>query len=92
MPAVKKPHRHRRLNSTTVDFGRRVRALRLLRGWSYAELASLVYVTVEPEFRPSTLSDWLKRVEKGIRHPSLTEIRRLAECLGVSVEYLVLGR
>lgn len=73
--------------SETADFpaialrlGRRIRALRLARGWSQEELAR----------RATIHRVYLGDVERGVRNPSLRHLAAVAAALGVRVHVLLL--
>jgi transcriptional regulator with XRE-family HTH domain len=57
----------------------RLRKAREARGWTQAQLAAKLNVS------DATIS----RYEKGVRYPDLETLKRLAEVLETSVEYLV---
>jgi transcriptional regulator with XRE-family HTH domain len=62
-----------------VDFGERVRELRLRRGWTQERLAE------EAELNAVQVS----HIERGANEPKLTTIIRLARALGVKAGKLV---
>jgi len=64
---------------TTSLFRRRLRAARELRGLSQAELAE----------RAGLLPSAVSHYETGSRRPSFTNLRRLAESMEVTTDYLV---
>ena len=64
----------------TETIGQRLRRLRLERGLPQRELAA-----------PGVSYAYISRIEGGQRHPSLRAIRRLAQKLGVSAQYLETG-
>jgi transcriptional regulator with XRE-family HTH domain len=55
-----------------------IRELREERGWSQFELAVKTGVT------PSTISNW----ERGMTEPKVSQLRRLAELFGVSMDVI----
>lgn len=59
------------------EIGKKLRALRKARGFSQQQLADYL------ESKRSTISNY----EIGRRNPSLPELQRIAEFLGVSLEY-----
>src|SRR5437773_5367702 len=61
--------------------GVRLKRLRLERGLSQRDLSS-----------PGVSYAYISRIEAGARTPSVKALRKLAEKLGVSVEYLETGR
>jgi transcriptional regulator with XRE-family HTH domain len=61
--------------------GQRLKRLRLERGLSQRELAA-----------PGVSYAYISRIEAGTRQPSVKALRRLAENLGVTTEYLEFGR
>src|SRR5918999_293058 len=61
--------------------GRRLRRLRLERGFSQRELSS-----------PGVSYAYISRIEAGTRQPSVKALRKLAAKLGVSAEYLETGK
>lgn len=68
--------------STTTpktEFGARLRALRLLRGMSQAELAKQTH----------TLPGAISRYECGEREPSLIALLDIARCMGTDPNYLL---
>jgi transcriptional regulator with XRE-family HTH domain len=67
--------------SSTEDVGARLKRLRLQRGLSQRELSS-----------PGVSYAYISRIEAGARTPSVKALRKLAQKLGVSVEYLETGR
>ena len=60
------------------DFGRRIRRLRQQRGCTQEELA----------FRAGIHTTYLSGIERGVRNPSLKNIRAIAAALGVPVTAL----
>jgi transcriptional regulator with XRE-family HTH domain len=62
------------------SIGRRLRRLRVERGFSQRELSS-----------PGVSYAYISRIEAGARRPSVKALRQLARKLGVSVEYLETG-
>lgn len=66
---------------TDCEIGKRIKTLRIRRGLTQADFARLVGVT-----RPTVIS-W----ERGITVPVLYTLKRLAETLGVTLEYLMEG-
>ncbi|CAN5240820.1 helix-turn-helix transcriptional regulator [soil metagenome] len=67
--------------STTEGVGARLKRLRLQRGFSQRDLSS-----------PGVSYAYISRIEAGARTPSVKALRKLAQKLGVSVEYLETGR
>ena len=63
------------------DIGKRIKAIRIRRGLTQADFARMIGVT-----RPTVIS-W----ERGITVPVLYTLRRLAETLGVTLEWLMEG-
>ena len=63
------------MDAFTAAFGAHVRALRLAHGLSQEEVAHLAGIHVT----------YLSGVERGVRNPSLKNIRKLAGALGVGV-------
>lgn len=66
---------------TDCEIGKRIKIMRKLRGLTQSGLADLVGVT-----RPTVIS-W----ERGVTVPVLYTLRRLAETLGVTLEWLMEG-
>src|SRR3954453_12730442 len=64
----------------TETIGRRLRRLRLARGFSQRELSG-----------PGVSYAYISRIEAGTRQPSVKALRVLARKLGVSAEYLETG-
>src|SRR5207244_6536250 len=67
--------------SATEGVGPRLKRLRLQRGLSQRDLSS-----------PGVSYAYISRIEAGARTPSVKALRKLAQKLGVSVEYLETGR
>jgi transcriptional regulator with XRE-family HTH domain len=67
--------------STTESVGARLKRLRLQRGFSQRDLSS-----------PGVSYAYISRIEAGARTPSVKALRKLAQKLGVSVEYLETGK
>ena len=67
------------MDAFVTAFGARIRSLRLGRGLSQEEVAHLAGIHVT----------YLSGIERGLRNPSLRNIRRIAGALGVSVRELV---
>src|SRR5207247_3386653 len=67
--------------SVTEVVGARLKRLRLQRGLSQRDLSS-----------PGVSYAYISRIEAGARTPSVKALRKLAQKLGVSVEYLETGR
>jgi tetratricopeptide (TPR) repeat protein len=65
----------------TEGVGARLKRLRLARGFSQRDLSS-----------PGVSYAYISRIEAGARTPSVKALRKLAQKLGVSVEYLETGR
>ena len=63
------------MDSFTTAFGAHVRTLRLGRGMSQEEVAHLAGLHVT----------YLSGIERGVRNPSLKNIRKVAVALGVGV-------
>jgi tetratricopeptide (TPR) repeat protein len=68
-------------NSRSEGVGGRLKRLRLQRGFSQRDLSS-----------PGVSYAYISRIEAGARTPSVKALRKLAQKLGVSVEYLETGR
>jgi tetratricopeptide (TPR) repeat protein len=66
---------------TPEGVGARLKRLRLARGYSQRDLSS-----------PGVSYAYISRIEAGARTPSVKALRKLAQKLGVSVEYLETGR
>jgi tetratricopeptide (TPR) repeat protein len=66
---------------STEGIGARLKRLRLARGFSQRDLSS-----------PGVSYAYISRIEAGARTPSVKALRKLAQKLGVSVEYLETGR
>jgi tetratricopeptide (TPR) repeat protein len=69
------------VGSTTEGVGARLKRLRLQKGFSQRDLSS-----------PGVSYAYISRIEAGARTPSVKALRKLAQKLGVSVEYLETGR
>src|SRR5438046_10613919 len=69
------------LAETTEGIGARLKRLRVARGFSQRDLSS-----------PGVSYAYISRIEAGARTPSVKALRKLAQKLGVSVEYLETGR
>jgi transcriptional regulator with XRE-family HTH domain len=67
--------------SSAENIGARLKRLRLQRGLSQRDLSS-----------PGVSYAYISRIEAGARTPSVKALRKLAQKLGVSVEYLETGR
>jgi transcriptional regulator with XRE-family HTH domain len=67
--------------STSESVGARLKRLRLQRGFSQRDLSS-----------PGVSYAYISRIEAGARTPSVKALRKLAQKLGVTVEYLETGR
>jgi tetratricopeptide (TPR) repeat protein len=67
--------------SSVETIGARLKRLRLQRGLSQRDLSS-----------PGVSYAYISRIEAGARTPSVKALRKLAQKLGVSVEYLETGR
>jgi len=67
--------------SSAESIGARLKRLRLQRGLSQRDLSS-----------PGVSYAYISRIEAGARTPSVKALRKLAQKLGVSVEYLETGR
>src|SRR3954471_16158016 len=67
--------------STTEGVGARLKRLRLQRGLSQRDLSS-----------PGVSYAYISRIEAGARTPSVKALRKLAQKIQVSVEYLETGR
>jgi tetratricopeptide (TPR) repeat protein len=67
--------------SATESVGARLKRLRLQRGFSQRDLSS-----------PGVSYAYISRIEAGARTPSVKALRKLAQKLGVSVEYLETGK
>jgi tetratricopeptide (TPR) repeat protein len=68
-------------NTSTEGVGQRLKRLRVARGFSQRDLSS-----------PGVSYAYISRIEAGARTPSVKALRKLAQKLGVSVEYLETGR
>ena len=66
---------------TPEGVGQRLKRLRVARGFSQRDLSS-----------PGVSYAYISRIEAGARTPSVKALRKLAQKLGVSVEYLETGR
>jgi len=66
---------------TTEGVGQRLKRLRVAQGFSQRDLSS-----------PGVSYAYISRIEAGARTPSVKALRKLAQKLGVSVEYLETGR
>jgi transcriptional regulator with XRE-family HTH domain len=64
-----------------MELGQRIRKARKARGWNQAELAKRLQVSATT----------ITRYESGERHPDPTTLKKLADLLEVSADYL-LGR
>jgi transcriptional regulator with XRE-family HTH domain len=71
----------RQPDSTDVEVGRHVRALRMSRGLSQTELANRIGVTFQQ----------VQKYEAGSNRISMGRLTRVAELFGVSVPYLLEG-
>jgi tetratricopeptide (TPR) repeat protein len=69
------------VGSTSEGVGARLKRLRMARGFSQRDLSS-----------PGVSYAYISRIEAGARTPSVKALRKLAQKLGVSVEYLETGR
>ena len=67
-------------DETRESLGERLKRLRLERGFSQRELAS-----------PGVSYAYISRIEAGARQPSVKALRKLAQKLGVSTDYLETG-
>src|SRR5438046_10219777 len=67
--------------SSGETIGARLKRLRLQKGLSQRDLSS-----------PGVSYAYISRIEAGARTPSVKALRKLAQKLGVSVEYLETGR
>src|SRR6266550_2372486 len=67
--------------SSREGVGQRLKRLRVARGFSQRDLSS-----------PGVSYAYISRIEAGARTPSVKALRKLAQKLGVSVEYLETGR
>src|SRR6266480_1829099 len=67
--------------SSREGVGQRLKRLRVARGFSQRDLSS-----------PGVSYAYISRIEAGARTPSVKALRKLAQRLGVSVEYLETGR
>jgi transcriptional regulator with XRE-family HTH domain len=67
--------------SSAESVGARLKRLRLQRGFSQRDLSS-----------PGVSYAYISRIEAGARTPSVKALRKLAQKLGVSVEYLETGK
>jgi transcriptional regulator with XRE-family HTH domain len=64
-----------------AHFGQEVKALRLERGLSQAELAEAA----------GTSEEWIRRIERGARSPSFDTLEAISRALGVTVARLFAG-
>lgn len=71
---------HTKNGSVDEPIGRRLKRLRLARGFSQRDLSS-----------PGVSYAYISRIEAGARTPSVKAIRKLAEKLDVTTEYLEKG-
>src|SRR3989449_10966276 len=67
--------------SSREGVGQALKRLRVARGFSQRDLSS-----------PGVSYAYISRIEAGARTPSVKALRKLAQKLGVSVEYLETGR
>lgn len=70
------------MGQLTTLFGRQVKAIRLARGLSQAQLADLINVSDE----------WIRRIERGEGSPSLDIVEALAQALQEDVSVLFGGK
>src|SRR5437867_2598241 len=75
--AIRKPKK----DEFTRPFAQRLLELRQQRGWTQKELADQIGVVRE----------MVANYERGIHHPPLQTLQKLARILGVSVDYLING-
>jgi transcriptional regulator with XRE-family HTH domain len=68
-------------SATTVTFGKRLHDLRRQRGWSQTELAAKV----------ETSGPIIGRYERGDMTPSIDMARKIADAVGVTLDYLTGG-
>ncbi|WP_312598548.1 helix-turn-helix transcriptional regulator [Brevundimonas sp.] len=61
-----------------VYFGQQVRAARLERNWSQAQLAEAA----------GTSEEWVRRIERGAKSPSFDTVEAISTALGVTVSHL----
>jgi XRE family transcriptional regulator, regulator of sulfur utilization len=64
-----------------LKFGKRVRSLRLDRGWTQEELAH----------RSGLNRSYMSEVERGISDVSLSTLQKIAKTLGISLAELLTG-
>lgn len=67
------------MGDISVTFGKRVKEIRLKKGFSQGDLAKILDV------HPTDISG----IERGKRNMSLKNIERLAKALGVTIEELI---
>ena len=61
--------------------GKRIRALRLKKGWNQEALA----------FEANVNKNYISDLERGMRKPSLTILRRISHALEISLSELFIG-
>lgn len=71
--------REKRQTPTTIEFGRRLRALRTARGMSQHKLAEVAGLD----------KNWPTEAERGYINPTLETLEKLASALGVDVSELI---
>lgn len=70
---------------TPTALGRRIRAARLARGWTQAQLGELVFGVDDPNTTAPRVSRW----ERGMHKPDLDTIEELAKVLELPAAYFV---
>ena len=70
---------------TPTALGRRIRAARLARGWTQAQLGELVFGVDDPNSAAPRVSRW----ERGMHKPDLDTIEKLAKVLELPAAYFV---
>jgi transcriptional regulator with XRE-family HTH domain len=76
-----------RKEQTATHFGKRVKAERVLRGWSQAQMADLLKAHGIPMIHPTTIA----KIESGARPTRIDEATGIADVFGISLDAL-LGR
>ena len=69
------------MHQLLLKFGKRVRSLRLDRGWTQEELAH----------RSGLNRSYMSEVERGISDVSLSTLQKIAKTLGISLAELLTG-
>lgn len=70
---------------TATALGRRLRAARLAKGWTQAQLGELLLESDDP----NTAAPRISRYERGMHTPDLDTIERLAKLLDLPAAYFV---